>query len=116
MLKKQHRLTSDFEFKVTRKYGKKYSYEMFNCIVCQPLNYTGPTKIGIIVPISYHKNATKRNRVRRLFREAIQTNLTLIPENFWLVFYPKTSCLYNDNYEAISTQINKALSEIPFLR
>lgn len=116
MLKKQYRLTSDFEFKVTRKYGKKYSYELFNCIVCQPLNYEGNPKIGIIVPTTYHKSAAKRNRIKRLFRESIQLNLAIIPNNFWLIFYPKHNCLYNDNYEAVNSQINKALSEISFDR
>lgn len=116
MLKAQHRLTSDFEFKVTRKYGNKYSYELFNAIVCKPLNYNGPTKVGIIVPTTYHKNATKRNRVKRLFREAIGNHLHEIPDNHWLIFYPKAACLYNDKYEAVSNQVDKALSEIHFNR
>ena len=115
MLKKQHRLRSDFECKVARKYGKKYSYKLFNCVVCRPLNYQGPTKIGLIIPLSYHKNAVKRNKIKRLFREALIHKISQIPDNFWIIFYPKQTCLYNENYEEISSQIDQALSEIPFL-
>jgi ribonuclease P protein component len=115
MLKQQHRLTSDFEYKVTRKYGKKYSYELFNCVVCRPLNYEGPAKIGFIVPVTYHKNAVRRNKIKRLFRESMRKKLAEIPANFWIIFYPKQACLYNENYEKIDAQIDKALSEIHFI-
>lgn len=70
MLKKQHRLTSDFEYKVTRKYGNKYNFNLFNLVVCKPLNYEGPVKVGFVVGTTYHKSAVKRNRVKRLFRQA----------------------------------------------
>lgn len=116
MLKKQHRLTSDFEYKVTRKYGNKYNFNLFNLVVCKPLNYEGPVKVGFVVGTTYHKSAVKRNRVKRLFRQAFLEAMESLPNNYWLAVYPKASCLQNDNYEIISTEINKALSTIPFTR
>ena len=111
MLKKQNRLKSDFEFRVTKKYGKRYSSDLFSVTACKPLNYTGETKIGFVVPNSYHKKATKRNYIKRLMRESVRTNINLIPNDYWIIFYPTLKSL-NTNYEEINSEIVKTLQKI----
>lgn len=111
MLKKQNRLKSDFEFRVTKKYGKRYSFDLFSVTVCKPLNTTGEAKIGFIVPNSYHKKATKRNYIKRLMRESVRKNINLIPNDYWIIFYPTLNAP-NKNYEEINSEIIKALQKI----
>ncbi|RJR26952.1 ribonuclease P protein component [candidate division WWE3 bacterium] len=115
MLKKSNRLTSNFEFNVTKKYGKKFTGEFITVFAVVPRNYKGPLKIGIVVPNSVHNKAVKRNRPKRLIRESIRNMLKNsdieVPENLWLVIYAKKGIL-EKSYAEISTDINKTLQEI----
>ncbi len=111
MLKKQNRLSTKFEFNVTRKHGIKKTYDYFHLFYLKPNNYEGSVKIGIVIPNKFHKNAVTRNRIKRVFRELIRGNIKKLPDNTWLVFHPKVESI-KASHEKISTDINKALSEI----
>jgi ribonuclease P protein component len=111
MLKKKYRLFSDFHFNVTKKYGKRYNYPLFTIYSCNPLNYSGPCKIGINTPVSFNKAATKRNRAKRIISELIRLNFEKFPVNKWIVIYPRPDIL-NKTHEEIITEFNKTLSEI----
>jgi ribonuclease P protein component len=111
MLKKENRLSTNFEFNVTRKHGEKISHSLFDLYYLQPYNYRGPVKIGFVVSARLAKNAVTRNRVKRVFREAVQKSIAELPENYWVVIHPKSLSLKED-YEKISAELDQALSKI----
>lgn len=112
MLKKQNRLTTKFEYNITRKYGKKINTEIFTLYYLQPRNYDGSTKVGFVTTTKLEKSAAKRNKIKRLFREAAKNCFDkLPPKNLWVVIHP-TRLSLQKSYEEISTSINKVLSEI----
>jgi ribonuclease P protein component len=113
MFKKENRLSSDFEFNVTRKYGKYIHGKYFHAYFLKPKNYEGPTKVGIVISNKFSKKATERNRIKRIFREIVKENLNKIGrENLWVVIHPKISC-QDKSYEEISAEFNKVLQETP---
>jgi ribonuclease P protein component len=114
MLKRENRLSSDFEFNITRKYGKYFNGKYFHIYFLRPKNYNGPTKVGIVVSNKFSKKAVERNRVKRIFREIVGNNLEKIgKDNIWVVIHPKISC-QNKSYEEISAEFNKILQEASF--
>ena len=114
MLKKENRLSSNFEYNVTRKYGKYYKGKYFHVYFLIPKNYEGPTKVGIVVSNKFSKKAVERNRVKRVFREVVRSNFGKINKGYlWVVIHPKLSCV-DKSYEEISTDFNKVLQEASF--
>jgi ribonuclease P protein component len=114
MLKRENRLSSDFEFNITRKYGKYFNGKYFHIYFLRPKNYNGPTKVGIVVSNKFSKKAVERNRIKRIFREIVGNNLEKIgKDNIWVVIHPKISC-QNKSYEEISAEFNKILQEASF--
>ena len=111
MLKKENRLSSNFEFNVTRKYGKYYNGKFFHVYFLNPRKYEGPTKVGIVVSNKFSKNAVERNRAKRIFREIVRKNFDKIKEKkLWVVIHPKFICL-EKNGEEISSEFNNILQE-----
>lgn len=111
MLKKENRLSSNFEFNVARKYGNHVEGDLTHVYFVTPTNYTGPTKVGIVISNKFHKNAVVRNRTKRLFREVIQKNFDKIDKgNLWIAVHPKFSVL-NKTYEEINADFNKILQK-----
>lgn len=115
MLQQKNRLTSKFEFNITRKYGQYYKGACFHGYYLVPRNYQGPPKIGIIISTKVHKNATKRNRLKRVFREILRHQIEHLNNNLWLIFYPKVVTL-NKNYEEINLDIIKFIQKISLPR
>ncbi len=113
MLKKANRLKTRFEFNITRKYGVYYSGELVHIYALKPKNYSGPTKFGIVISNKFHKSAVKRNRTKRLFREAIKKESSKLENlGLWIVIHPKFSAL-DKTYEEISTDFSKTIQKIP---
>lgn len=111
MLKKENRLSSKYEFNITRKYGKTLTGRFFHLYIVKPHNYEGPTKAGIIVSNKFSKSAVKRNKLKRIFREIVHTNFNKIPQGHWVVLYPKFYAI-NQKYEEISIDFNKVLQKV----
>lgn len=111
MLKKENRLSTKFEFNITRKYGKKISGRCFHLFYLQPKNYKGPTKIGFVISNKFDKRAVVRNKVKRKFREIFRKSLEIFPQDLWVVVHPKFICI-DKSYEEISADINSVLSKI----
>ncbi len=73
MLKKQNRLKSNSSFKATYSQKRVVSDEFF--VLYAGRNKENPefeTKIGFVVSKKIHKRAVKRNRIKRLAREAVR--------------------------------------------
>lgn len=114
MLKKENRLTSDFEFNVTRKYGKYFKGKYFHIYFLTPKKYEGPTKVGIVVSNKFSKSAVERNRIKRVFREIVKNNFEKMNNgNLWVVVHPKITSV-EAKYEEISIEFNKILQEASF--
>ena len=111
MLKRQFRLSSKYEFNITRKYGKNAEGKWFYMYYLIPRNYKGVSKAGIVISNKYSKSAVKRNKLKRLFREALRANFDRIPEGFWIVIYPKHQA-GRKKYEEISTAFAKTIQEV----
>ena len=112
MLKKTNRLSSDFEFKITKKYGRKIPGAFMQVYFLLPRNYEGPFKVGVIVSNKFHKNAPIRNRAKRLIRESLKNKIKDIPKNSWMVIYPSRKIL-EAKYEEICSDVDQILQKIP---
>ena len=111
MFKKENRLSTNFEFNITRKYGKKIRGDYFFMYYLKAKNYEGPVKVGIVVSNKVDKVAANRNRIKRLYRESLKEHIPNLPNNLWMVIHPKAESLKTD-YEKISTDVNQVLSQI----
>jgi len=115
MLKKENRVTTRFQFNITRRFGAHYTARFFHLYVLEPRNYIGESQIGIVVSNKLAKSAVSRNKVKRRFRESIRNNFDKINPNLWLVFHPKHQSLVA-TYEELNTDINQTLQKISFTR
>ncbi len=111
MLKRENRLSTPFEFKITKKYGQKIEGENFFSYILKPDNYNGHPRIGIVVSSKFSKNATARNRIKRLYRETVRKNLHRIPADRWVSIYPKHSSA-NKTYEEIDADFTENIQKI----
>ena len=110
MLPKQNRLSSNFEFNITKKYGQYAEGYFFHIYVLKPRNYEGPAKVGFVVSNKSSKKAVDRNIIKRVFREVIGKNFDKIVPGYWVVIYPKVSSL-EKGYEEINTDFNKVIQK-----
>lgn len=111
MLAKLNRITTKFQFNTIRKYGVRHNFDFFTATILKPTNYEGPARVGFIVSNVIHKKAAKRNRVKRLLREAIRKNLDKIPTDRWVAITVNHKVL-NKTYEEISHQVDKFIQKI----
>lgn len=111
MLKRKHRLSTKFEFNVTRKYGTKVRGKYCSVFFLKPDNYEGVAKTGIVVSTKIHKNAVKRNRLKRVFSDCVRKKIDTLPDNFWMVVHPNTKSL-EASHEEICADINTLLPKV----
>ena len=115
MLKKKNRLVSDYEFNKVYRLGENHKSLSFDIFYLDVRDYDGPSKIGIVVSNKFSKVAPKRNRTKRVFREAVRNNLEKIKDGFWVVIKPKEPSK-DKKYEEINEEFNKVLSKISISR
>jgi ribonuclease P protein component len=111
MLKRQNRLSSNFQFNVTRKYGTHTEGGFFHLYLVKPTNYEGAQKFGIVVSNKFSKKAVVRNKVKRHYREILFKELNKFIGSFWIVIHPKFSCL-DKSYEELFTDFDKTIQKV----
>ncbi len=119
MLPREERLTRSSEFAYVYRQKRSVANSLLVLYVgSKKRDASKPTRVGFIVGKKVHKNAVKRNRVKRLVREAYK-NLRK-DENFplknyrQLIFIPRASSVdadYNQIYDAVINCINRAFKK-----
>lgn len=111
MLKKERRLSTNFEFNTTRKYGQKLSGQLCYLYYLKQKDLSALTRTGIVVSTKIHKSAVKRNRIKRLFSDCLRAKFDTIPDGMWVVIHPTTKSL-EASHEEICTELDSLLSKI----
>jgi ribonuclease P protein component len=112
MLKKELSLKTNFEFNISRKYGNYYVGQYLHLYILKPTNYTGISKVGIVISAKFDKRAVVRNKIKRIYKQAIKPFLeTVKDKSFWIVIHPKFNAK-DATYEEISNDLIKTLQKI----
>lgn len=85
-------LKKNYEFQKTLKKGKWYNSNLINMYI--DVNGKDSNYIGIAVGKKVSKSSVKRNRIRRLIREAYRLNENKIKKGLNIVMVWKTSCSF----------------------
>jgi ribonuclease P protein component len=112
MLNKTFRISKGREFFKTKKYGKRYEGKYCTVLVFNPHTVGNHPKVSVVAPNKIAPNIPKRNRIKRLFREAVRTQLQKVPQDTNLVFYCNKKAL-DIPYEEISAEVSYLIQNIP---
>ena len=119
MLQKEYRLKKRSAFSATYKTGTVFHSGGIT-VFCGRLKSQEQTetitKIGFVVSKKIHKRAVKRNRIKRLMREAVriyikENKVQFNPKYLSLVFTASTKLLDKD-YKYINNNINEIMRHI----
>ena len=113
MIKKENRMRTRFQFNITRNKGMHQRGSYFHIFMFRPEGYNDATQFGIVVSQKAAKKAVERNRIKRLYRESILSNLEKFPKNSWIVIQP-TALSLGKTYEEINTDLIESIQKIPF--
>ncbi len=115
MLPRSERLTKDSEFSAVYNLRRSVANSLFILYTGRLNNTSKLPRVGFVVGKKVHKNSTKRNRIKRLMREAYKTitKTTEIPVNQWqsLIFLARPFTLevdYQQVYDGIVDCLKKA--------
>ncbi|MEA2020195.1 MAG: ribonuclease P protein component [Patescibacteria group bacterium] len=112
MLPKPNRLQTNYEFSKVQRYGQSYQTPYFILICYQnPKRKNQPTRFGFIASKKFDKRAVKRNRARRLMREAVLKNISKIKNGYDVVLVAKHN-IKNASFKEVFVEFNKILSKV----
>ena len=117
MLQKKYRLKNKMAFTATYKQKKVVSNEFLILYLGKEKNDADyPTKVGFVVSKKFHKRAVKRNKTKRLMREAYRVGLKsgemeLLQRYMSLIFMPKSSALGAD-FKTIQNSLQNLLKKL----
>jgi ribonuclease P protein component len=106
MLPKKNRLSLKTEFNRLKKEGKIFQGKFFGLLVAKNQGST-PPRFAFIVSNKIHKKANKRNKVKRLLREATRDFLLQVKPGTEGVFLAKKTIL-----EASYPQIKQEIDDL----
>lgn len=110
MLKQKYRLKKSIDFQNTKQDGQYIPNKFFHFYFIQTKEKDS-SKVGIVVSRNFDKRATKRNLMKRRFREILRLNSDNIPNGINIVIYPKFSA-QSVKYEELSSEVIKTLQKV----
>ena len=117
MLPKEQRLKKNSAFKATYRLKNTYSDKYFILFVGkEKQSLDVPTKVGFVVSKKNHKRAVKRNRIKRLLREAYRTlflagEINNVSKYLSLIFVVKNDAIGID-FDAVKTSVKNIIGKI----
>jgi ribonuclease P protein component len=119
MLLKKYRLKNKNAFNATYKIGNSYhkgGITLFCGKIKHPEKKDIPTKIGFVVSKKIHKRAVKRNRIKRLMREAVRLYIKSAGINFDTKYisliFTASSKLLDKDFNYINNNIKELMEKI----
>lgn len=113
MLSKEQRLTNNSAFKATYRLKQSTADALLVLYVGKEKNEKKASRVGFIVSKKIHKRSVKRNRIKRLTREAYRLaiqNKEISPKWVSLIFTAREKALnadFKDVYNSVVALINK---------
>ena len=113
MLSKKQRLTTSSSFKATYRLKQSTADALLVLYVGREKNKEQTTRVGFIVSKKIHKRSVKRNRIKRLAREAYRLalkNNEIAPKWLSLIFTARENSFdadFKQVYNSVVTLINK---------
>ena len=114
MLQKQYRLKKRIAFSATYRTGKSF-HKGGVTVFCGKEKKEGETKIGFVVSKKIHKRAVKRNRIKRLMREAVRLyikNSAEFDTKYMSLIFVASSRLLEKDYNYINKNIIELIGMI----
>lgn len=111
MLPKENRLTEKADFEFVKQNGKFISAPIFSISFVKQAEKTDGIRFGFIVSKKISTKAHIRNRVKRILREILRTNISLIPRGYDYVIVAKPGIVHA-NRVTIQSELEKCLKNI----
>ena len=116
MLPKKFRLKNKHAFNATYKVNNAHKKSGIVLIAGQKKKNDSPTKVGFVVSKKTHKRAVRRNRLKRLMREAYRLllksgELGNSQEYMSIIFLGRESALKH-NFQTVQNIIKERLMEL----
>lgn len=108
MLPKQHRLPLRREFFRLQKAGKRHHSPVASLLFARQENVLSPSRFAIVVSKRLDKRAVRRNRTKRVLREAIKQLLPELTKGYDVAVYAKR-ILWEEKVKDIRPEIEKLL-------
>lgn len=112
MLPQKNRLKKRKDFNLTFEKGDSYHNILMEIRVRRTEN---GKKFAFVAPVKYFKKATKRNKVKRILREALRINLDRVVEGIDIIFIAKKNIL-EYSFEEVKRSIIKSLNKFKLLK
>lgn len=113
MLPKQHRLVLRKEFNRIKKQGQFFQGRLFSLLIIKQASLK--KRFAFVVSKKIAKNATKRNKIRRLLAEAVYDYLTRIKTGVDGVFLIKKTIIAK-NLDQIKKEVERIFKQADLLR
>lgn len=114
MLPKQHRLPLRKEFNRVKKQGRVFPGRFLSLLVGYGL-CKSPSRFAFIVSKKIAKNATRRNKIRRLLAEVVYTFLPKIKTGFGGVFLTKKT-IVDKSFSQIKKEVEEVFKQADLLK
>ena len=114
MLPEQYRLKKRTAFSATYKTGISF-HQKGVTLFCGRLKKEGDTKIGFVVSKKIHKRAVKRNRIKRLMREAVRLyikNANSFDSKYMSLIFVASAKLLEKDYNYINKNIAELMEKV----
>lgn len=108
MLDRSHRLTKTKDIERVVKTGRSFGLPALG-VKALP-NALSVSRVAVVAPLSAHKRAVKRNRAKRLVREALRLNLDRLKPGVDIVVLCRTGsidCTYGEIEQALGFALRK---------